>query len=65
MRTTIHPDDRLAQEAARLSGVREKTSLVHRGFALLIARKKARRLALLEGTMPGFKPGGRRRPRPR
>ncbi len=61
MRTTLNLDDKLIQEAARLSGMREKTALVHRGLEALIARERSRRLAALGGTQRGFKPPRRRR----
>ncbi len=50
MRTTINIDDRILAEAARLSGIREKTSLVHRGLEALIAQESSRRLGRLGGT---------------
>ncbi len=52
MRTTINIDDELLAEAARLTGVREKTSLVRLGLEALIAVGSARRLAKLGGTEP-------------
>lgn len=54
-------DPKLLQEAARLTGIKEKTAVVHRGLEALIARESARRLAALGGTQPGFKPPRRRR----
>lgn len=63
MRTTINIDDQLLAEAARLSGLREKTALVRAGLEALIARESARRLIALGGAMPGAKAGRRRRPR--
>jgi len=63
MRTTLNIDDRLYEEAARLSGIREKTAVLHAGLAALIARESARRLAALGGTAPGLKAMPRRRPR--
>ena len=61
MRTTLNIDDTLLTEAARLTGVREKTALVRRGLEALIALESARRLAALGGTERGFKPTPRRR----
>jgi Arc/MetJ family transcription regulator len=49
MRTTINIDDHLMAEATRLSGLAEKTAVVHRGLEALIARESARRLAALGG----------------
>ena len=62
MRTTLNLDDRLLQEAARLSGIREKTAVVHAGLEALIARASARRLAALGGTERRLRPVPRRRP---
>jgi Arc/MetJ family transcription regulator len=50
MRTTLNIDDALLRQAARLTGVKEKTSLVRLGLEALIARESARRLASLGGT---------------
>jgi Arc/MetJ family transcription regulator len=50
MRTTVNIDDELLEEARRLTGVAERTELLHEGLRALIAREKARRLARLGGT---------------
>jgi len=63
MRTTINIDDELVREAARLTGVSEKTALVRAGLEALIAREAGRRLAALGGTQPRLRAGRRRRPR--
>jgi Arc/MetJ family transcription regulator len=63
MRTTLNIDDDLLRRAARLTGVKEKTSLVRLGLMALIARESARRLAELGGTEPGLRPIRRRRPK--
>ena len=47
MRTTLNIDDALLKQAARLTGISEKTSLVRMGLEALIARESARRLARL------------------
>ena len=62
MRTTLNIDPRLVEEAARLTGISEKTSLVRMGLEALIARASARRLADLGGTEPALAPIPRRRP---
>ena len=62
MRTTLNIDDALLREAARLTGVSEKTSLVRLGLESLIARESARRLARLGGTDKKAKGARRRRP---
>ena len=53
MRTTINLDDELVAEAQRLTGIRERTALVHEGLRLLIQREAARRLARLHRPSPG------------
>ncbi len=58
-------DDALLQEAARLSGIAEKTAVVRAGLEALIARESARRLAALGGSEPGIRQIRRRRPQPR
>jgi len=50
MRTTLNLDEKLLTQAARLSGIRGKTALLHAGLEALIARESARRLAALGGT---------------
>jgi Arc/MetJ family transcription regulator len=62
MRTTLNIDDDIVQEAARLTGVKEKTSLVRMGLKALIAQEAARRLARLGGTEPRIRTVPRRRP---
>jgi len=61
MRTTLNIDAKLIEEAARLTGVTEKTALVRMGLAALIAREGARRLAYLGGTEKNLRPPPRRR----
>lgn len=65
MRTTLIIDDDLLAQAQQLSGLREKTAVLHAGLKALIARENARRLAALGGTERGLKPIARRRTRPR
>ena len=50
MRTTLIINDALLDRARRLSGLPEKTAIVHAGLEALIARESARRLAALGGT---------------
>jgi len=50
MRTTLNIDDEILEKASRLTGVKEKTSLVRRGLEALIARESSKRLAKLGGT---------------
>jgi Arc/MetJ family transcription regulator len=50
MRTTLNLDDALLEKARTLSGIEERTALLHEGLRALIARESARRLARLGGT---------------
>jgi Arc/MetJ family transcription regulator len=63
MRTTLNLDDRLLEEAQRLSGLSGKTAVIHAGLRALIARESARRLAALGGSQKTLKPVRRRRPK--
>lgn len=63
MRTTIIIDEPLLARARHLTGVTEKTALVHAGLEALIARETARRLAALGGSEPKAVAVRRRRPR--
>lgn len=62
MRTTINLDDELVVQAQRITGVKERTALIHAGLKALIERESARRLARLGGSEPKLKPIPRRRP---
>ena len=50
MRTTLNIDDEMLNEASRLTGIKEKTSLVRLGLQALIAQESSRRLSKLAGT---------------
>jgi Arc/MetJ family transcription regulator len=63
-RTTLILDDELLEEARRLTGLDEKTAVVHEGLKALIRRESARQLAELGGTEPDLKPIPRRRSEP-
>jgi Arc/MetJ family transcription regulator len=63
MRTTLIIDDELLAKAQELSGLQEKTAVLHAGLQALISRENARRLAALGGTERGLKPIARRRTR--
>jgi Arc/MetJ family transcription regulator len=65
MRTTLNVDDSLLSNAAKLTGVKEKTALIRLGLEALIARESARRLANLGGTEKQLRPVRRRRARKR
>lgn len=64
MRTTLNIDDDLLEDAARLTGITEKTALVRLGLEALIARESARRLARLVGSDKDARPAPRRRRSP-
>lgn len=61
MRTTLNIDDQMLKKASLLTGVKEKTSLVHLGLEALIARESSKRLAMLGGTEKDLKSVPRRR----
>lgn len=63
MRTTLIIDDELLAKAQELSGLQEKTAVLHAGLQALISRENARRLAALGGTERALKPIARRRTR--
>lgn len=61
MRTTLDLKEELVEKAREMTGIGEKTALVHAGLEALIERMAARRLAALEGTMPDLEDVPRRR----
>ncbi len=61
MRTTLNIEDELIEKASKLTGVKEKTSLVKLGLEALVARESSRRLAKLGGREKQLKPIPRRR----
>ena len=50
MRATLNIEDSLLDRVAKLTGIKEKTSLVRLGLEALIARESSKRLATLGGT---------------
>ncbi|MGH8546035.1 MAG: type II toxin-antitoxin system VapB family antitoxin [Gammaproteobacteria bacterium] len=62
MRTTLNLDDHLLDEAQRVTGMKERTALIHEGLKALIERESARRLARLSGSEPQLPSVPRRRP---
>ena len=50
MRTTLNIKDELLNKAEKLTGIKEKTSLVRLGLEALIAKESSKRLAKLGGT---------------
>lgn len=63
MRTTVNLDEELIEEAMRVTGVQERTALIHEGLRALVTRESARRLARLGGTEPQLRAIPRRRSR--
>ena len=63
MRTTLNIDDEILEKASRLTGIKEKTSLVRLGLEALISRESSRRLAELGGTEKSLRSVPRRRAR--
>jgi Arc/MetJ family transcription regulator len=62
MRTTLNLDDALLERARKLTGIEEKTALLHAGLEALLERASARRLAALGGTERALGVIRRRRP---
>ena len=61
MRTTLNIENELIEKASRLTGIKEKTSLVRLGLEALIARESSKRLAKLGGSEKDLKSIPRRR----
>ncbi|OGR84264.1 MAG: antitoxin, partial [Elusimicrobia bacterium RIFCSPLOWO2_01_FULL_54_10] len=55
MRTTLILKDDIYRRAADLTGMHEKTALIHAGLEALIEKKARERLAALAGTMPNLR----------
>ena len=63
MKTTVNIDDRLLEQAQRLTGLNSRSALIREGMRALIERENARRLARLGGSEPQLKSVPRRRVR--
>jgi hypothetical protein len=61
MRTTLNIESELIEKASRLTGVKEKTSLVRLGLEALIAKESSKRLAKLGGSEKNLKSISRKR----
>ncbi len=61
MRTTLNIEDALLKKASRLTGIKEKTSLVRRGLEVLISLESSHRLARLGGSEKALQSISRRR----
>lgn len=62
MRTTFTLDDDLLESARAITGIQERSALLHEGLRSLIQREAARRLARLGGSAPQLAAPPRRRP---
>lgn len=63
MKITVNIDDRLLEQAQRLTGLKSRSALIREGMRALVERENARRLARLGGTEPQLKSVPRRRVR--
>ena len=63
MRTTVNLDDDLIEQAQQISGISDRTAMIHEGLRALIERESARRLARLGGSEPKLRGVSRRRTR--
>lgn len=61
MRTTIILKDELVARAAELTGIREKTALIHLGLQSLIAQESRKRLIAMGGSQKSVRDIPRRR----
>ncbi len=61
MRTTLNLKDDLVKKAQEMTGIKEKTALIHRGLELLIQQGAAQRLIKLKGYDTKATAGLRRR----
>ncbi len=61
MRTTINIDEKILNRASRLTGIKEKTSLVRLGLEALITLESGKRLARLGGSEKSIRPIPRKR----
>jgi hypothetical protein len=61
MRTTLNIEEKLLDRAAKLTGVKKKTSLVKLGLEALIARESGKRLGKLGGSEKQLSPIARRK----
>ncbi len=61
MRTTLNIIDDLIKKVSKLTGVKEKTTLVRLGLEALIAKESSKRLAKLSRTEKNLHVASRRR----
>ena len=63
MKATVNIDDRLLEQAQRLTGLKSRSALIREGMRALIERENARRLARLGGSEPQLESVPRRQVR--
>jgi len=51
----------LIRDAREMTGIQEKTALIHKALRDLLAREAAKRLIAMGGSQPDFMAGRRRR----
>lgn len=61
MRTTLNIEDALVERASKLTGIKEKTSLVRKGLEALISLESSKRLIALGGSEKKVRMPRRRR----
>jgi hypothetical protein len=61
MRTTLIINDEMLERARQLTGIKEKTTLIHAGLEALIARESAKRLVAMGGKQRRMRAIPRRR----
>jgi len=61
MRTTLNLKDDLFREAAKITGIQEKTKLIHLALENLLQKKAAEKLAALHGYFRGAKAAPRKK----
>jgi hypothetical protein len=55
MRTTLNINEEIYSKASMLTGITEKTLLLHEGLRALISKESSKRLSLLGGSNPKLK----------
>lgn len=61
MRTTLILDDKLYQDVSNMTGITEKTKLIHMGLEALLRERAAERLSKLHGAIKKAKQSVRRK----
>ncbi|MBF0363468.1 MAG: type II toxin-antitoxin system VapB family antitoxin [Oligoflexia bacterium] len=61
MRTTLNLKDELIKKAQEVTGVKQRTALIHKGLELLIQREASKQLVELGGTDKSAKCAKRRK----